>query len=986
MRLLAVVVSAVCALILLPVATNIATGVALPSVVSRNRWLSWVGVVVFGLAAVLAVVWEQRIRARTGGPLVSDAPPVLPQPKPQSWGDLGDSVAVLVERLPEKVVGREPLLDTLERHLSQCGLVVLVGGGGTGKSTVARELVRQVRRRAKGKRGPPFWEVSGATPVSLTAGLVTVARSIGADEADLEAIATGRPIGPDRLWQLLEDGPKGWLLIVDNADETAILAKPAVAGAAHSLADGTGWVRASTRGLVLVTSRQRDPHFWPGEARLYPVGLLSDEDAAKVLRNEAPEAGDTEQAVALAHRLGGLPLALRLAGRYLAAKFVDGASFDAYRRELDANPAAIQDIDPDPDSEEGQRATVMRTWEISLDALARRGLPHARPLLRLLSCYAPALPIPLGLLQADLVDPYLRAALGRPQPAPVRMDQALRGLDRLGLIERDIVRSRAPAAGQEPRNTEEAVTVHPVIADTNRVHLLKPKAGDPPENLVRRTAVATIATRLAGLGSERPDVWPVFRSLTPHLQALLVNSAPRMDKEDLRTLVGVTGRVSAAHGQMRLPELGVELATSVLAQAERRGVPPGPVTWMAWQQVAFLLSELDSQAEAEAIYRQVLAGQLRRWPADDPVNLAVRQSLALSVAAQGRRAEAVAALRELLDEEQRLLGKDHRFTLATRRNLAVLTYGPDTWEETVASLRDVLADATRLLGNDDPFTLTTRYNLAMATWHVQGLRPEAETALRSVLDDARQAQGEEAYIPVTGAQYEKGAFFFAHLIGTPGQRAELARDLFNRGIDMGNQELREEAIAAYDELLRRFGDDDSPGIRDLVAKGLSNKAVNLHVLDRTADAADAYDELERRFGEDGSPEFRALTAQALRNAAVARFGLKQYEEALSAATRAVERYRQLAEEDPDSFSAELTRAQDLLEKMTTQAAAALLAGAVKLGQDGKPPEAELEAYERFLALFRDSSLPAVRELIAMALFNKALVLSKLASQDAGAPG
>lgn len=74
----------------------------------------------------------------------------------------------------------------------------------------------------------------------------------------------------------------------------------------------------------------------------------------------------------------------------------------------------------------------MLTWELSLDALAARGLPQARALLRLLSCYAPARPIPLQLIDPGLADRLLRWP-GDPAPAPC-LDQLLRGLTHLGLI------------------------------------------------------------------------------------------------------------------------------------------------------------------------------------------------------------------------------------------------------------------------------------------------------------------------------------------------------------------------------------------------------------------------------------------------------------------------------------------------------------------------------------------------------------------------
>jgi len=65
---------------------------------------------------------------------------------------------------------------------------------------------------------------------------------------------------------------------------------------------------------------------------------------------------------------------------------------------------------PDPDMPQAvdPRAVVTRNWELSLDALAGHGIPQARPLLRMLSCYATVIPVSL------LAEPALRGL----DPAP----------------------------------------------------------------------------------------------------------------------------------------------------------------------------------------------------------------------------------------------------------------------------------------------------------------------------------------------------------------------------------------------------------------------------------------------------------------------------------------------------------------------------------------------------------------------------------------
>jgi hypothetical protein len=176
---------------------------------------------------------------------------------------------------------------------------------------------------------------------------------------------------------LSKSGAAG-LLVFDNADDPRLLGP----------LDGTGWLRGSKRGMVLVTSRLSKSQ-WGSDATVHEVTTLTEQDAARLLLDLAPHAGDETDARALAGRSGCLPLALGSAGRYLQSRFATAAtSFTAYQEALDTigidRLLTVRDaIGSDRDS----RGAVMRTWELSLESLAAHGLPQARPLLRLLSCY-----------------------------------------------------------------------------------------------------------------------------------------------------------------------------------------------------------------------------------------------------------------------------------------------------------------------------------------------------------------------------------------------------------------------------------------------------------------------------------------------------------------------------------------------------------------------------------------------------------------------
>lgn len=294
----------------------------------------------------------------------------------------GLPVLAPLAHLPE-IRGRDELLASLQRltRASPGALVVLAGPGGAGKSAVAASLIQRVQRRGAYRRLPWTWWVSAADRASLTGGLVTVAGQIGGSSADIEAIEGEASDAPDRLWTLLEQVRRSWLLVLDNADDPSVLGRAAPAYAAStqqrasvaSPADGTGWLRRTARGLVVVTSRDGSSSAWGRHARIVHIDPLGESDGARVLLDRAPRAGTDSEARDLARRLGGLPLALHLAGSYLRSEAALLGSFREYLVALDdlSSTHRLLTSRPDLDAPADERQILMRTWELSLDTLSR---------------------------------------------------------------------------------------------------------------------------------------------------------------------------------------------------------------------------------------------------------------------------------------------------------------------------------------------------------------------------------------------------------------------------------------------------------------------------------------------------------------------------------------------------------------------------------------------------------------------------------------
>ncbi|WP_326950884.1 tetratricopeptide repeat protein [Amycolatopsis sp. NBC_01307] len=653
---------------------------------------------------------------------------------------------------PARLIGRRALLDDLLALTrgSRQEPAVLTGPGGAGKTTVAAALAEHVRAR-----GGRVWWVSALDPVALSQGLTTVARQMGAAPHDVEAIARGTVDAADRFWRLLDRVSPGWLLVFDEADDPRALA---TGTSPAGIQDLTGWVRSSAHGLALVTSRETDPRMW-GAARILTIGALDESDAARILRELAPAAGDEDQARALARRLDGHPLSLHLAGSHLRSQATRRATFAAY--ELAVGRTVESDRLERP-AAAAMGALTGRAVELSLDELAQRGVPQARPVLQLVSCYA-STAIPEGLLDAGFLS---GPPDSRGTTPPIRhLDEALRGLREVGLIH-----DGSPGG----------IVVHPVVGAAGRASLDGP---EPRPGGIRHTAVALLAADVAGLPPDQPAAWPEYALLGPHLLSLLETTAQQVDRDHLVQLLETAARMAWAFNLSGAGRAGRALCERALAHTAELG--NGHLTVLRLRHMlAWAVADQGDLAGAENLYRDVLRNRLRQlgpkhpdvlrcrhelaWIAgcgkewakaekgyravlrdsagvldtDDPDILITRHELGWAIANQGRLDEARAVLRAVLEDRLRVLGPSHQRTLGTRHELAWILAREGRWAQAETGYRDLLDLRAQLLGADHPETLVIRHELAWIAAH-RGRTAEAEAGYRDVLDRRRRVLGED---------------------------------------------------------------------------------------------------------------------------------------------------------------------------------------------------------------------------------------------------
>jgi hypothetical protein len=597
---------------------------------------------------------------------------------------------------------------------------VLHGLGGCGKTRLALEVAFHAQQH-----GTEVWWVSAADPGVLAVSMRALGRRLGITDAELE-----HGDAADVIWQRLAGRQEPWLLVIDNADDVQVLA-----GAGSCVADGRGWLRpmAGNTGMILVTSRDGSKKSWGSWSRRHRVEMLPADSAAKVLADHAghhPGLGSEEDAQLLASRLGGLPLALKIAGSYLAESvaipvaFADTGVIRTYRQYRDALQGGdLEAVFPAPGGQltaEQARGLIGRTWELTLDLLDARPLPEARRVLRLLASLGDA-PIPYELL----LHPATLAACQLFQDITgSRLWRALKALDDFGLIDLDTSSLESAAI--------RVADLHPLVRDTSR-----PVAG--PERLTYLKLAAKMLQRVAEDdyepgAPENPLAWPSWQLLAPHIAEVFyrLRSVPDCPDDALGAAAFAAGMAARYQRVQGFHAAAEAESREVLAAQLRVLGPDHPDTLGARNLIALQMAARGAHAEAEVEFQDILATQLRVLGPDHPHTLIARHQVALQVAARGAHAEAEAEFRDILAARQRVQGSDHPDTLGARHEIAAAMAARGAHAEAEAEFRDILAARVRELGPNHPHTLAIRHQIALEI-SAQGNHAEAEAEFRKVL-------------------------------------------------------------------------------------------------------------------------------------------------------------------------------------------------------------------------------------------------------------
>ena len=620
------------------------------------------------------------------------------------------------ERDPHYPVrGREALLEHVLGlcHTGGVGrLVVLHGLGGSGKTAVVLEAIARTQECCPACRRTVWW-IDARQEEGLLAGLRAVARQTGLQEGS----AWGADAA-DVLWHQLDLLKGRWLLVLDGVDDPALLDGPG------HLASGTGWIRpqACPSGVIIVTTRNGADPSWGSGALLLAVKSLEADRAAEVLLDHTGDAaGPVADARELGRRLGGLPLALHVAGSYLAE--VMGMP-DAFKgpETPDSFAAYVQAMEGGSGPADARQA-VAETWRMSIELMRRRGFTGTDRLLEVLAAFSDA-PIPHALLLRP-------AALAAAVEGFSRIDgptlwRMLKELAALGLL--DLVSS--------PHTPDDVVAVrlHPLIRDLSRTTAA----------LAAAVRLVSAALELEDLGSpEDPGRWAAWQAVTPHALELADQAAgcAQMDVQT-RLASADVAEMAARHLQaLGLFEQARQRYEAVLAVRRALQGDEHPATLDCRHLLASAMHDLGDLPLARAGYQAVwqISGQVRGEEHTD--TLTARHELGRVLHDQGHLEEAHAHLAHVFAASGRLHGPSHPYTLTARHEVARVLHHSGQLPQAKAEYEVVLAMRREAFGAGHPGTLTAQHNLA-AVLHDQGQLQLALTEYRSALAGRRKVLGD----------------------------------------------------------------------------------------------------------------------------------------------------------------------------------------------------------------------------------------------------
>jgi tetratricopeptide (TPR) repeat protein len=593
--------------------------------------------------------------------------------------------------------GREDVLTHLHTLLlqGQCTALsqsphALSGLGGIGKTQLATEYAYRYHQEYEAV----LW-ARAEDRVTLLSSYLALATLLHLPER--EAREPEEVVAAVKTW--LQNHQK-WLLILDNTDDLTVVPAflPPIIGG-HVLLTTRAWdmQRVATRCEVQALSEEQGAILLARRA-----GLLTTEGEWGQL-----SLADRRMAMVLAHRLGGLPLALDQAGAYMEAT---GCSLEEYGQLYQTYQLALlQDRRSGvPDHPEG----VMTTWSLSFQRVQEKQ-PAAADLLRLCAFLASdgiaeeiltAQPDVLGTILAPLGNDALQRA------------QAIEALRTYSLIQRD------------PK--EKLLSIH---------RLVQAVLADGQNEAERR-----IWAERAMLAVDAAFPWPEHATWKQceRLLAQALHVSERMEQDGLTTweaghLLHASASYLSDHARYAEAEPLYQQALHIREQSQG---PDHPDVASPLNGLAILYFEQGKYQEAEPLYQRALHIREQSLGPDHPDVASPLNGLANLYSEQGKYREAEPLSQRALHIWEQSQGPDHPAVASLLNNLANLYFEQGKYQEAEPLSQRALHIWEQSLGPDHPQVASPLNGLANLYFE-QDKYQEAEPLSQRALHIRGQSQG-----------------------------------------------------------------------------------------------------------------------------------------------------------------------------------------------------------------------------------------------------
>ena len=279
-------------------------------------------------------------------------------------------------------------------------------------------------------------------------------------------------------------------------------------------------------------------------------------------------------------------------------------------------------------------------------------------------------------------------------------------------------------------------------------------------------------------------------------------------------------------------------------------------------------------------------------------------------------------------------------------------------------LREIGIGMAREAGNFDGEMRMLHQTALLQLWALPAPAEHRDTLLTVIPSDLSEVLARDLVPPSRTEPERTGVKTTSHRADQRRRNANAsavrtARALIEKGGALRKLERSEEALAAYDEVVRRYGASKAPALREVVAMTLHRKGDLLWELEQIKDALAVYDEVVRRYGASKVPMLREAVAMALANKGAALHSLKRSEEALATYDEVVRRYG----------ASEAPALREIVATAHANKGAAL--------HSLKRSEEALATYDEVVRRYGASETAVLQEAVAMALYHKGALLWEL---------